>query len=390
MKAIVNTARILVGGLFVFSGLVKAIDPLGLSYKMKEFFEVWAADGYLPKLMNWMNSHSLAFSIFMITLEVIAGFMLLIGFKKNITTWLLLLLTLFFTFLTAFVLFTGKIRACGCFGDCIPLTPIQTFTKDIILTVLIILILIGRKYIQPLFKTSIAAIATAGVLAIVLFLQYYVLHHLPLKDCLPFKPGNNILELRKMPKDAIPDKYDYLFIYSKNGEKKEFDMRSLPDSSWTYVDRKQILVQKGSNNVPLINDFSLTATQMETVVGDSSTQVAYQQETTKDVTEDVLNQPGQYYLLFIKEAGDSSNWLPILKTVYSKLKDKSKLQIIASQNKEVDNVVNKSAAPMNIRVLSCDATALKTAARNDVTLYEMNGPVVQHKWGGNDVSGAIH
>src|SRR4051812_45000804 len=142
MKAVVNISRILVGCLFIFSGLVKAIDPLGLSYKMQEFFEVWANDGFMKGMMMWLNGHSLLFSVVMIALEVILGFALLIGWKKNITSWLLLLLTLFFTFLTAFVLFTGKIRACGCFGDCIPLTPIQTFTKDIILTILIIIIII--------------------------------------------------------------------------------------------------------------------------------------------------------------------------------------------------------------------------------------------------------
>ncbi len=160
MKLLVNTARVLVGALFIFSGLVKAIDPLGLAYKMQEFFEVWATDGYLPKLMNWLNNYAVGFSIFMITIEVVLGVALLIGWQKKLTAWLLFLLTLFFTFLTAFVLFSGKIRACGCFGDCIPLTPIQTFSKDIILTVLIIIMLFGTIHIQPLFKNTISFFIT--------------------------------------------------------------------------------------------------------------------------------------------------------------------------------------------------------------------------------------
>ncbi|MBL0146457.1 MAG: DoxX family membrane protein [Chitinophagaceae bacterium] len=143
MKLVVNISRVLVGCLFIFSGLVKAIDPKGLSYKMQEFFEVWAKDGFLPKLMDWFNEHALWFSLLIITLEVVLGVALLIGWQKKLTTYLLLLLTIFFTFLTAFVLFTGKIRACGCFGDCIPLTPIQTFTKDLVLLALILLLLLA-------------------------------------------------------------------------------------------------------------------------------------------------------------------------------------------------------------------------------------------------------
>ena len=133
MKLIVNIVRLLTGLLFIFSGLVKAIDPLGLAYKMQEFFEAWASGGFLKGLMNVLDNYSLPFAIIMITLEVAVGIALLLGWNKKITTWALLLLMLFFTFLTSYVLFSGKIRACGCFGDCIPLTPIQTFSKDILL-----------------------------------------------------------------------------------------------------------------------------------------------------------------------------------------------------------------------------------------------------------------
>ena len=131
MKIIVNIARVLVGCLFIFSGLVKAIDPLGLAYKMQEFFEVWAASGYLKGMMDLLYDQALLFSVLMIALEVLLGVALLLGWRLKPVSWLLLALTLFFTFLTSYVLFSGKIRACGCFGDCIPLTPVQTFTKDL-------------------------------------------------------------------------------------------------------------------------------------------------------------------------------------------------------------------------------------------------------------------
>ena len=145
MKLLVNSARILVGGLFVFSGLVKAIDPLGLAYKMQEFFEVWSSITIIKNLMIYLNEQALLFSILIITLEVILGISLLLGWRTKMISWLLLLLTLFFTFLTSYVLFSDKIRSCGCFGDCIPLTPIQTFIKDIVLLALVILILYGNK-----------------------------------------------------------------------------------------------------------------------------------------------------------------------------------------------------------------------------------------------------
>lgn len=373
MKILVNIARILVGGLFIFSGLVKAIDPLGLSYKMQEFFEVWANDGFMTGLMRWLNTHSLLFSVCMIALEVVLGFALLIGWKKNMTSWLLLLLTAFFTFLTAFVLFTGKIRACGCFGDCIPLTPIQTFTKDLILMALIVIILIGKKYIQPLFKKPLPAGGMMLLaLVIVSFVQYYALSHLPLRDCLPYKVGNNILELRKMPKDAVQDKFVYSFIYEKSGEKKEFNVDALPDSSWTYVDRKQKLVEKGKNNTPLINDFTFTT------------------ESGNDTTEAILSQAGEYYLLFVKDAESYPNAREVAdgKLFLQAAKEKKPLYIITAQpvfaKKQFGNkyiVDSKNYEPV---IFTCDLVAIKTAARNNPVLYLMKGPVVEGKWGWRD------
>ena len=372
MKVLVNIARGLVGGLFIFSGLVKAIDPKGLSYKMQEFFEVWARDGFLPKLMNTFNEHSLTFSIVIITLEVFLGLALLVGWQKKMTTWLLLLLTLFFTFLTAFVLFTGKIKACGCFGDCIPLTPTQTFTKDIILLVLVVLLLMGHKFIQPLFKPIICPAILAMAISGVLFLQTYVQHHLPLKDCLPFKVGNNILELRKMPKDAVPDKFDYTFVYQKNGEKKEFGVNNIPDSTWQFVDRKQTLIQKGKNNIPLINDFSFTT------------------ESGNDTTEAILGQEGEYYLmytsLFDEIKNPAKDWMEDIILLIKANTLNKKLFIVTTQIEQSKKRYQVFIEGKKITqpIFTCDATALKTVARSIPTLYLMNGSIVKQKWGLGD------
>ena len=126
MKILVNLVRIIVGLLFIFSGLVKAIDPLGLSYKMQEFFELWG--------MTQFNEHTLWLSVVMIAFEIIAGVALLLGWQMKLFSWLLLLLILFFTFLTGYAYLSGKFKNCGCFGDCIPITPLTSFVKDIVLT----------------------------------------------------------------------------------------------------------------------------------------------------------------------------------------------------------------------------------------------------------------
>lgn len=374
MKIIINIARLLVGSLFIFSGLVKAIDPLGLSYKMQEFFEVWSAGGFMKGLMESLTSYSLLFSLVMIALEVILGVALLLGWQKKVTIWLLLLLTLFFTFLTSYVLFSGKIRACGCFGDCIPLTPVQTFSKDLVLLALILIILAGQKHILPLFKKTVNNILILLTIITISLLQWYVLHHLPLVDCLPFKKGSNIAEGRKMPKDAVQDKYDYVFVYEKDGQRKEFKVATgLPDSSWKFADRKQVLVEKGRNNVPLINDL-MFKTQNET-----------------DTTEAILNQSGEYYLLFMKNVpaikDPAKDWKADIDFILSAAAKGKKVFVITAQPAAAMARFSSAFAGKNIAlpVFTCDATAIKTAARADQVLYQMNGPVVVNKWSGMDI-----
>ena len=364
MKLTVTIARYFTGLLFIFSGLIKGIDPRGLAYKMQEFFEVWANAGFMKSLMEQLNHYALGFSVFMITLEVLVGLGLILGWQRKLTTWLLLALMLLFTFLTSYVLFSGKIKACGCFGDCVPLTPNQTFTKDIILLVLALLLLVKCRYLKALAKPAVLNILMLiGVLA-TLGLQFYVMRHLPLKDCLPFKKGNNIIELRKMPADAVADQYAINFIYQKDGQQKEFAANALPDSSWEYVDRLQTLVQAGKNNVPLINDFSFT-----TAAGNDS-------------TEAILQQTGIYYFLIAKD----------LKALPTKFEEDLRLTREAVRNNIAFYVVASNRAGAQLRyngaatnagplpVFSADATAIKTAARTDMVLYKMQGPVVLDKW----------
>src|SRR6201991_4877078 len=146
MKILIAIARTFVGILFIFSGLVKANDPLGLSYKMQEFFEVWN--------FHWLDHFTLAFSIIMIVFEIVAGVAVLLGWRMRLFSWLLLLLILFFTFLTGYAYLSGKVRECGCFGDCIPLTAGQSFTKDLLLLVLIVFLFGVREKIRPVLNQT--------------------------------------------------------------------------------------------------------------------------------------------------------------------------------------------------------------------------------------------
>src|SRR6201996_9127715 len=167
MKQLLAVTRGLVGILFIFSGLVKADDPLGLSYKMQEFFEVWN--------FHWLDNYTLTFSLIMIVFEIIAGVAILVGWRMKLFSWLLLLLIIFFSFLTGYAYLSGKVRECGCFGNCIPLTAGQSFTKDLLLLILILFLFFLRQKIQPFLKpaASAAVLTLAAILSFAF--QWYVL-----------------------------------------------------------------------------------------------------------------------------------------------------------------------------------------------------------------------
>src|SRR6476646_4838859 len=149
---------------------------------MQEFFEVWGHYHALANLMNWLNDYALPFSIITITLEIIVGVAILLGWYKRFFSFLLLLLIIFFTFLTGFAVFSGKIATCGCFGDCIPLSAMQSFIKDLVLFVLILIICSGLKYIHPVFTSFVNFLIITLSIAVVIYLQWFVLLHLPVKD----------------------------------------------------------------------------------------------------------------------------------------------------------------------------------------------------------------
>ena len=176
MRYIIGAVRVFVGVLFIFSGFIKLNDPVGFSFKLEEQFSpsVLVLSIFIP--------YALAISILVVILEVIFGVMLLIGYKVKFTLWSLLGMIIFFTFLTFYSAYFNKVTDCGCFGDAIKLTPWESFTKDIVLLVLILILFLGRKYVTSLFAPSINKVIIALSLIACAAYAYHVLNDLPVID----------------------------------------------------------------------------------------------------------------------------------------------------------------------------------------------------------------
>ncbi|ASZ15010.1 DoxX family protein [Chitinophaga pendula] len=361
MKIVLNLLRIIVGVLFIFSGLIKANDPLGLSYKMEEFFEVLH--------LTFLSPYSLAFSVLMNAFEIIAGVAVLLGYRMRLFSFLLLLLILFFTFLTGFALYSGKIRECGCFGDCIKLSAEGTFYKDVALLVMILVIFIYRDRIQPLFSAK--AVGTLMILFTVFSfgIQWYTLRHLPFVDCLAYKVGNNIPDKMKLPPGATPDVFETVLIYEKNGEKKEFTMENYPwqDSAWVYVDRKDKLVKKG-NAEPAIKDFILTDFD-----GVNQTQV-------------ILTELKPVYLFLVKNVDEAgSGWDAKMRGIQEKAAGSGALIYgITASGKEATDAF-KQQHGLNFPFVQMDGVAIKTAGRSNPCLILLEKGTIKGKWHYNDI-----
>lgn len=357
MKYILWLLRLIVGALFIFSGLIKANDPLGLSYKMNEFFEVWH--------MEWLNQFSLSLSVLMIGFEIIAGIALLIGAASRIFSFLLLLLTLFFTFLTAYVYLTDKIKECGCFGDCIKISNAETFWKDVVLTVLVLVIFAFRNKIKPLFPAKITNVLMLLTVVFAFGAQWYTLNYLPVYDCLAFKNGANIWEKMQPPPGSTPDVYKTMMIYEKDGKQQEFDETNYPwqDTTWKFVDSKSILVQKG-NSDPAIKDFVLN------------------DYYGNDLTETVLKTPGYTFLLYIKDVKKASraNIERLQQLITLANQQNVPFYVLSSSSKTEADQFAATYKLQGAQWLIIDGTVSKTAMRTNPGLMLLKEGTIQNKW----------
>lgn len=352
MKIITNIARVLVGLLFIFSGFIKANDAVGFGYKLVEYFEVFGTHFMVPL--------ALPLAMFICIFEIILGFTLLLGAKLKLTLWLSLLMIVFFTFLTFYSAYFQKVLSCGCFGDAIPLTPWQSFYKDLILLVLILLLFIGKQHINPLVGERFEKFLLIVVLTASTAFPLYTYNYLPVIDFRPYAIGKNIPEQTK----GIPDelKYFYKLKDKKTGEEKEFD--KWPDgwdTQYDYVDSRTEVTKKGVE--PKIKDFSISNAE------------------GSDYTQDIIENPNYNFLLICYDLDKAD------KDAFGKINDFEALcrqdsvtfiALTSSTKETIDKF--KLDTKTNVQFYNTDGTVLKTMIRSNPGLMMLKGGTVIDMW----------
>src|SRR6056297_2150434 len=240
MKLLVGISRWVTGILFIFSGFIKLNDPIGFSFKLEEYFS--------PSVLNleFLAPYALAIAVLLVVFELVLGIMLLIGYLPKFTTWALLLMIVFFTFLTFYSAYFNKVTDCGCFGDAIPLTPWESFYKDVILFILILVLFFNRKYITPYLAPASHRWIVFLAFMLCFTFAYYVLMHLPLIDFRAYKEGTNIQEGMTIPEGAPEAIYDYNWKFRENGEEKVVTTTgAYPQENGEFIEVETELVQEG-------------------------------------------------------------------------------------------------------------------------------------------------
>ena len=387
MKTFIRILQFLVGALFLFSGFVKAVDPLGTAYKMHDYFTAFAGDFPSWKwLWDFMIGTVNFWAVVMLVLELILGFALITGWRPKLTLWLTLVLMFFFTFLTGYTYLSGytvkdwynpfswtfqekdmKVTDCGCFGDFIRLKPYTSFWKDVILDVLVVILLVGRKHMYTLLSGRIGSmVVTIAAAASLYFCFANFLWGLPMIDFRPYAVGKNIKDGMTLPPGAKKDSVLMVFVYNKDGKQVELSMDELKniDSTYTFVDRKDKVIREG-DRAP-IHDFSIVAAD-----GTS-------------ITDDVLTQPN----IFLLVAYDISK---TNKKVQGKIND----FVTVSRKHGVEFIGLTGSLPAEVEAFRhehnsifdyyyCDATALKTMIRSNPGLMLLQKGTVRAMWHHSD------
>jgi uncharacterized membrane protein YphA (DoxX/SURF4 family) len=367
MKYLVLFSRLLVGLLFIVSGLIKANDPLGFSYKLEEYFEVFG--------MDWLTPMALFTSIFISVAEVILGVATLLGTKMKPVAWSLLGLIVFFTFLTFYSAYFNKVTDCGCFGDALKLTPWESFTKDIVLLFFILIIFLNRNKISSVFNDSPVAdlISIAKTTIISLGFALYCLWHLPVKDFRPYAIGNNIIEGRKLPPNARQPIIETKLVYKhvNNGEIKEMPQAEYmqskiwEDENWQWLDTKTKIIDPGDE--PKIKNFNIMSFD------------------GNDYTEDYLNDPEYIFVLVSYDVNKSDKEAHRKFSAFANDAFKNGISVIglsASSEGTIEELRHEVQAPFDY--YSVDAITLKTIIRSNPGLVLLKQGVIMGQWHYND------
>lgn len=363
-KFLISFSRYFVGILFIFSGLIKANDTLGFGYKLQEYFEVF----HIP----FLHDYATAIAILICTLEIVLGAMLLLGFFARKVAFGLVVLILFFTFLTFYSAFFKVVTSCGCFGDAIPLTPWQSFSKDLILLFFILIIFLNRKSITPVISPEGAQRVIIGIILIFsLGFSLYTYNYLPILDFLPYKKGNNLPALMVMPPGAEPDIYEITYtLKNKNtgeiktmSDKEYLKTEIWKDTNWEiFGDSESKLIKKGYD--VKIKDLKINDSQ------------------GTDYTKEIIENP-YYNLVIVAYDLDKTN-----KTAIG---DLNAIAMNAAENYNIRTVLLTSASALGaeqfskknkliMEIFYADAVPLKSMVRANPGLILLKNGTVVNKW----------
>ena len=359
MKLLTRISRIIIGLVFVFSGLTKGIDPLGTAYKLSDYFSAFNI-GFLEHL-------ALPLSVLLCSVEFITGLMLVTGAFTKIASWAVALFMALFTPLTLALAVFNPVSDCGCFGDAIHLSNWQTFYKNILLTVIVIFVFIRRDDRTGTMSCKNSARAASSYIVIFLLFVWYNLSYLPLIDFRPYRPGTNLPEAMTMPEGAPADKYDIRFIYQKEGVQKEFTLSDYPanDTTWEFVDQRSVLVSQGYK--PLVHDFYLV------------------NEEGADITQEILGDPG-FNILMICGKLEKSNKKGLaggLKLGHAVQRQNIGFHIVTATPSEEAKTVTAG-----FNTLFADETILKTVIRANPGFLLLHNGTVMAMWSHRGVPSA--
>ena len=358
MRILVGIARVIVGILFIISGLIKLNDSVGFSFKLKDYFAPEVLD------LGFLVPYALLIAIFVVIFEVLLGVALLLGYCKKFTLWSLLLMIVFFTFLTFYSAYFNKVTDCGCFGDAIKLTPWESFTKDVILLVLILMLFFGRKFIQPFFSKNTRSILIFASFVFCLGITYYVLQHLPIIDFRPYKIGANIQEGMSVPEDAPQPIFEYKWKFKIDGKEKIITTNGeYPQVDGELIGTETEMVQEGYT--PPIHDFT-----MERDGEDFTTQFLETENLVVVIAYSLGNT-------------EKDGFIPIKKVTDEALKNGYSVIGLSASSQEMTEAL-ADEYKLNFQFYFCDETTLKTIVRSNPGILELDKGTIKQKLHWND------
>ena len=359
MKFLTQIFRISVAILFIISGFVKLNDPLGFSYKLQEYFS--------PDVLNltFLAPYALIFSFLIVVFEVVVGVFLFLGFKPKFTLWSLLAMILFFTFLTFYSAYFDKVKDCGCFGDALKLTPWESFFKDLILLILIVVIFIFKDFIKPFFNTSITNLVATLSLISSIFFGFYVLRHLPLIDFRAYRIGDNIITNMSIPPNAPKAVQEFKWKFKVNGNEEVFITNgSYPEVNGDYIGVETRIIEEGYQ--PPILDFSI-------------------ESDNENLTETYLAKDKLLIIVSYDLNTANIDGLKKLKEFTDDAISKGYTVIGLSASGMIDKNRIKSNYGFNFEFYLCDEKVLKTIVRSNPGILHLNKGTVIQKAHWNDI-----